>query len=104
MEQAVIYEITAIVRPELAAEYENYMRNHHIPDLLATGYFRAASFVRAAEGRYRIYYEAVNQSALDNYLNNDAPRLRADFQKHFPEGVEVSREVWAVLQTWKANL
>lgn len=103
MEQAVIYETTAVVNSESVEDYENYMRNQHIPDLLATGHFRAASFIRAHEICYRICYEAFNQSALDNYLNNDAPRLRADFQKHFPEGVEISREVWTVLQSWQAD-
>src|SRR5687767_2238963 len=96
----VIYEITAIVQVELVEEYEKYMRERHIPDLLATGYFSGAYFTRAAENRYRVQYHAHDQTALKNYLQNDAGRLRADFLAHFPEGIELSRENWDVLESW----
>jgi hypothetical protein len=104
MNQTVIYEITTIVKAELVEKYEDYMRQRHIPDLLATGYFRGADFSRSSVGCYRVRYEAFNQNALDKYLDTDAARLRADFIEHFPEGVEVSREVWSVLQVWKNEL
>lgn len=99
----VIYEITAVVRAEFVEEYEKYMRERHIPDLLATGYFSVAYFTRSAENRYRIQYHAHDQQALDEYLENDANRLRADFLAHFPEGVELSREVWKVLESWQID-
>lgn len=96
-----IYEITAVVQAEFVEEYEKYMRERHIPDLLATGYFRGAYFTRSAENRYRIQYHAHDQKALDKYLENDANRLRADFLAHFPEGVELSRDVWDILEIWE---
>jgi hypothetical protein len=99
----VIYEITAIVRADLVEKYEEYMRERHIPDLLETGYFLAASISRSEENRYRIRYEARGQNALDEYLKSHAARLRGDFLEHFPEGVEVSREVWEVLESWKRS-
>ena len=99
----VIYEITAVVQAELVEEYEKYMRGRHIPDLLATGYFRGAYFTRSAENRYRIQYHAHDQKALDKYLENDANHLRADFLAHFPKGIELSREVWEVLESWQID-
>ncbi len=98
----VIYEITAVVRADLIEEYETYMRGRHIPDLLATGYFNGAAYARSGENRFRIRYEADSQKALDDYLEKDAERLRADFLAHFPEGIELSREVWENLQVWIA--
>ena len=99
----VIYEITAIVQAELVEKYEKYMRERHIPDLLATGRFCSAYFSRSAENRYRIGYHARDQKSLDEYLETDANRLRADFLVHFPEGVELSREVWEVLESWQID-
>ena len=100
----IIYEITAIVQPQSVEEYEKYMRERHIPDLLETGFFRAAYFTRAAaENRYRIQYHARDRGALDEYLKTQAERLRADFLTHFPEGVELSRENWEILQVWEEN-
>ena len=96
----VIYEITATVRADLLESYEKYMREIHIPDLLATGYFSGAKLTRAGENRFRIQYEAHDRQALDEYLATEATRLRADFLAHFPEGIEVARENWKVLQIW----
>jgi hypothetical protein len=99
--EMIIYEITTTVAPQMVEKYEQYMRERHIPDLLETGYFSGAAFTCSTENRYRIRYEAFNKEALDKYLTRDAERLRADFLAHFPAGVELSREVWEVLQTWK---
>ena len=96
----VTYEITAAVRPDLCAAYEQYMRNRHIPDLLATGAFSAASISGSTGGRYRIRYEARSRAALDGYLAAHAPALRDHFTSTFPEGIEVSREEWEVLESW----
>jgi hypothetical protein len=96
MNQTVIYEITAVVRAELVEEYEKFMREQHIPDLLATGYFQKADFTRSGTNRYRIRYESINQKTLDEYLNNQAETFRADFLVHFPTGIKLSREVWEV--------
>lgn len=96
----IIYEITAIVRKDLIESYEKYMREHHIPDLIETGFFARAFFTRSNENRYRIQYHAHDQPALDEYLKTKAEFLRNDFLEHFGEGIELSRENWEILQTW----
>lgn len=99
----IIYEITATVRADLIESYEKYMRERHIPDLLVTGYFSGAKFTRAGANRYRIQYEARDKDALDDYLKSEASRLRSDFIAHFSEGVELSREIWEVVQIWQED-
>ncbi len=96
----IVYEITAFVRTDLIEAYEKYMRERHIPDLLETGYFQGARFLRFDENRYRIQYEAPDHKALDEYLITAAAPLRADFLAHFGDGIELSRENWEVLQIW----
>ena len=95
----VTYEVTAVVRSDLTAAYETYMRRH-IVDVLATGRFFAASFARSTENRYRTRYDARDQESLDRYLAEDTARLRADFAKHFPSGVELTREIWQAVEVW----
>ena len=97
----VTYEITAIATSHLATAYERYMRERHIPQILETGCFQGAVLTRSAPGRYRIRYEARTEADLERYLAQHAPRLRADFGSHFPEGVTVSREVWVAVQAWE---
>ncbi len=100
----VTYEVIATVHPAWIDAYEQYMRSTHIPDLLATGCFQGAVFSRAAAGRYSVRYDAPSEAILSRYLTEHAPRLRADFAAHFPEGVELGREVWHALQTWTVSV
>lgn len=96
----VAYEVAARVRPELQQDYEHYMMETHIPDLLATGFFLSACLAAGTDGRYRVRYELSGQRALDDYLASEAPRLREHFSRRFPEGVAVEREVWRILDSW----
>jgi Domain of unknown function (DUF4286) len=92
----VTYEITAVVDPALTGAYEAYMVDRHIPDVLATGHFTSAGLSRNGS-RYRIRYEAASQAELDVYLSENAPALRDDRLRHFPTGVELTREIWQII-------
>lgn len=94
---SIIYEITATVDESLTAQFERYMTERHIPDLLSTGNFTAAFFARN-DDVYRISYHADSRSRLEDYLATHAERLRTDFAEHFPAGVEVSRQTFEVVK------
>jgi uncharacterized protein DUF4286 len=96
----ITYEVTAVVEAHLAEAYERYMRQHHIPDVLASGCFQSADFASAAPGRYRMRYEASTDDDLEGYLATHAARLREDATSRFPKGVVLSREVWTAIQRW----
>lgn len=100
----IIYEITARVPKDLVEEFESFMQDEHIPDLLATGHFSRAEMACFPENCYRIRYEALDKTALDDYLAGDAERLRRDFLRRFPTGaVKLSREILAVIGVWEAG-
>lgn len=88
----LIYEITAIVATDSVAEYERYMVDRHIPDVLATGRF-AAAFIARNGNEYRIGYHCNSQADMDQYFANDAEHLRADFESHFRDKVSITRNV-----------
>lgn len=94
--QGVIYEVTATVRADLVADYEAWLPAH-VAELLATGCFVSAVIGRSTPGRYRIRYEAPDHAALDRYLTEHAPRLRASGLARFPDGLELTREVWVAI-------
>lgn len=99
----IIYEVTTEVTPAGIPAYERYMRDTHIPDVLATGCFVSATIARSIPGRYRISYSARNMDVLDRYLSTHAPQLRDDFASHLGSSVQVTREVWSELQRWTAD-
>jgi hypothetical protein len=43
---------------------------------------------------------AADSVELERYLASYAGALRAEFTARFPTGVELSREVWTVVETW----
>lgn len=96
----IIYEVTTDVAPESIARYEAYMRDRHIPDVLATGCFVRATIERSIPGRYRIRYAARTMEILDDYLSHHARQFRDDFAEHLGASVQVTREVWSELQHW----
>ena len=94
----IVYEVTNTVRVDLCEAFELYMLEQHIGDVLATRHFVSASFETMARGKYRTRYVAPDRETLDHYLAELSPALRSDFQDHFPEGVEATREEWTVLK------
>lgn len=96
----IAYEVTAELQEGLVAAYERYMRERHIPEVLATGCFHGAVLARSGPGRYRSTYLALTQGDLDRYLEQHTAALRADFAAHFPGGVSLAREVWVTVERW----
>ena len=96
----VTYEVNAaIADPAIAARYEEYMRAHHLRDVLASGCFVEAILEKTGEGQFRTRYIAQSQADVDRYLDNHTAKLRADFNANFPTGVTQSRNVWTELAT-----
>ena len=97
----VVYEITACVQADLAANYEQFMREEHIPELLATGVFTNAELMSDGNGSFRIAYMCESRAELETYLTKYAAAMRQKSLDRFPCGVEVTRAEWNVLQTWE---
>lgn len=93
------YEVTLECSESTAPELERWMRNTHIPDMLATGCFDDIHFDRA-DGRFRTVYRANASSHVERYLSEHAERMRLQFRQRFPEGVAISRDVWEQIQSW----
>lgn len=94
------YEVTIQVETAVAQQLEEHMRREHIPEIFATGCFHQIRFCRASPARFRTSYEATSQAELDRYLRDHAPRLRADFQRRFPQGATLTRETWIEQERW----
>jgi 3-hydroxyisobutyrate dehydrogenase-like beta-hydroxyacid dehydrogenase len=99
-DEPVLYEVTARVDDALAYDYERYMIETHMPDVVRTGCFLHAQFAQGGEGQYRAAYHAASQADVDRYLAEFAPALRQDMSKRFPTGVTLSRRVWVERMRW----
>ncbi|MGH7593165.1 MAG: DUF4286 family protein [Gemmatimonadales bacterium] len=96
------YEVTLECSAATAPALDRWMRNTHVPDMLATGCFVAIHFDRGTDDRFRTVSQAATQQQLDRYLADYGDRLRGEFRREFPEGVAVVRDVWCQMQHWAA--
>ena len=87
----LIYEVTATVEASVREEFERFMAEKHIPEVLATGKF-AAAFFAGSDGLYRIGYHCDSREDLEAYYADHAAALRADVAERFPSGIELSRK------------
>ena len=94
------YEVTVQVREDLRDRFERYFIDTHIPEIFATGCFVDIRFDRSDAGAYRTVYHAATRDDLDRYLAQHTAHFRADFVKHFPDGVTAGRENWTELKSW----
>ena len=93
-----IYEVTAVVDEGRTAEFETYMSDEHVPDVLATGCFAAAFFARADGGGYVLGYHVNKPEDMQRYLDKYAARLRQDVVRRFGESVKTSRRMLEIVK------
>lgn len=85
-----IYNVTTNIEVSVHDEWLRWMQETHIPDVLATGKFLNAkmSQVLVEEDMggitYSVQFTTVNKETLQKYYTEDAPRLRDDAVKRFP--------------------
>ena len=94
-----IYEVTAeLDDASRANEFEGYMAEEHVPDVLATGCFAAAFFARAEGNKYVFGYHVNTPEDMQRYLDNYAAKLRDDVVQHFGDSVATSRRTLDIVK------
>lgn len=85
-----IYNVTINIDDNVHDRWLQWMRDTHIPDMLATGKFTAAKMCRvmvvedSGGTTYSVQYTTKDRKTLQKYYEEDATRLREEGQKLFP--------------------
>jgi hypothetical protein len=95
--QSVLYEVNLEADADIAAPFDTWLRDH-IADMLQFDGFRSAEILddpSAPAGRIRriVQYRLQNQAALDDYLANHAPAMRAHGAARFGDRYTAQRRV-----------
>jgi quinol monooxygenase YgiN len=99
MDDATIYEVNIEVDREIADAYLAWLKQHIAEILALPGFIDAHTFDALepppAEGRIGlcVQYRLTDAAALDAYLRDHAPRLRADGLARFGERFRAQRRV-----------
>lgn len=85
---AVIYNVTINVEHDVHNEWFTWMKNVHIPDVMATGFFLEHRFCKVLVDEesgvtYSIQYKCANMADYEEYQKLHAPRLQKDTRDKF---------------------
>lgn len=85
----IIYNVTINVEEAVHHPWLEWMKNKHIPDMLATGKFSSAKMCQVLVEEemggvtYAIQYTAADRETLERYYAEDADKMRAEGQALF---------------------
>ena len=79
----ILYNVTISIDPDVHDEWLQWMKETHIPDVMATGLFienKIARILAEEEGgkAYSIQYLLRNMDDYETYQQEHAPRLQAE--------------------------
>jgi hypothetical protein len=85
----IIYNVTISIEKEVSEEWVTWMRDVHIPNVMATGYFlenRLAKVLLVSDDdgvTYTTQYVCKNMADLQVYQGSHAKRLQAEVKAKF---------------------
>ncbi|MBR9921833.1 MAG: DUF4286 family protein [Bacteroidetes bacterium] len=99
----IIYNVTVKVEPEIREDWQKWMQEIHIPDVMKTGYFTEFTFSRVismdeSDGiTFSIQYKCPDMATLHKYQVQQAPRLQAEHNGRYKERYVAFRTLLEVL-------
>ena len=85
----IIYNVTVSIDEDIEQQWVAWMRDVHIPDVMATGYFLENRFAKVLFAKdeggisYSVQYLCKNMADLQAYQGSHAPRLQAEVKDKF---------------------
>jgi len=93
----VIYEVTVHARTEIADAYLAWLRGHIAMILTLPGFeaaeLHALDAISEDENGWCVRYRLHDRVALDDYLRDHAPRMRADGIARFGDAFRAERRI-----------
>ena len=97
----VIYNVTVSIDNEVANDWLSWMKEVHIPEVLATGLFVDYKFLKLLEDKevddgsttYAVQYMAHGVKEVADYLENHATTLRAKQNERYEGRLAAFRTV-----------
>lgn len=100
----IIYNVTISVEAHIHDEWLRWMREEHIPDVMATGLFLDSRMVRVLSEEdagltYAVQYTCADMSTYDRYWEAFAPALQAKTLARFGDRFVTFRTLLEVVHT-----
>lgn len=95
----IYYNVSIHIEPEIEEQWLQWMRETHIPAMMATGCFSAHLFTRLREPvqdgtiSYIVQYLAESDDQLQRYYDEYAAHMRSDGSQRFGDKFLIFRSV-----------
>ncbi|NCX95946.1 MAG: DUF4286 family protein [Chitinophagia bacterium] len=99
----IVYNVTVKVNNDTAEQWEAWMRQEHIPQILSLNLFNHATLSRLLEQdeadgiTYIAQYHCNTLNQYNQYINEHAPKMRAEGVAKFPNRFTAFRTVMEVI-------
>ena len=100
----IIYNVTVNIDNSVAEEWLQWMREVHIPEVMASTYFIKSQIARVMGDEesggvtYAIQYTARNMDDLMEYQRNHAPALQAKHSERYKDRYVAFRTMLEVIE------
>ena len=100
----IIYNVTVSVDTEVHEMWLAWMRNTHLPDVMATGLFLSSRICRVLSeedsgATYAVQYTCTDMAAYERYRDEHAARLQAESEKYYGGKTIAFRTLLEVVHT-----
>lgn len=102
----MLYIVSIKVDRDVTEDWEEWMADVHVPDVLDTACFASAAIARDEKAStrdrqaYRIVYRATSREAYEEYVEEYADELQAEHTGRYRGQFEASRELLPVVAAW----
>ena len=99
----IIYNVTIKVDHSIAEEWMSWLKNEHIPDLIATGCFTHATILHLLEAddtegiTYAVQYHAESKALYNRYIEKFSEMMRKKATDKWGEKFIAFRSVMQVV-------
>ena len=103
----IIYNVTTKIERAAAEEWGAWLRDEHIPAVMATGLFSGYRLLRILEDSddgddgltYAVQYECASAAQFDHYLKTHAADLQRAARERFPDRFVAIRTLMQVIES-----
>lgn len=98
----IIYNVTISVDEHIAEEWLQWMKDKHIPDVMATGLFVEYRMLRVVTGEhsahtFAVQYTLESHAHLNQYQHEHAPALQKEFGDKYGDKAVAFRTVLEII-------
>lgn len=99
----ILYNVTVQIDKDIEAEWLEWMKSKHIPDVISSGQFFESRISRLLNepdeeaSTYVIQYHAESLAQYNRYISEFAPPLRDEFNSRYKDKFVLFRTVMEVV-------